>query len=242
MTKALLFAGSLFVAAGCNAFEQNPDRTTVKIKDQVVIKPPADVLTSSVGLTVKARIPKIIKDLDGQLSVNRKVEKIRDALPPTVRAFEVLNYHLSVAVANGTLRAEKYVEFLAEILPKLATNAATATGLAKRTEWIRQSNELGKNETLRLKVPGARKKGDLIEVFLGFLAPRTDGHHQLYLRTKHPCGRWTGDPAINVHVANQSGFKICVLKLTEDAKELEFVATADTPGKIRQAVLRVRTP
>ncbi len=106
----------LVVVVAC-AGPSERKRQEIKGPDGVVytcFEPPPSVMTSEVVGAVDASFTEVVELLEANISIESKYERIREELPE-LQAFEVLEFRLCVARANGSLGSTEYQEFLAMV-------------------------------------------------------------------------------------------------------------------------------
>lgn len=121
MFRRLIFVQLVFMCL--IAYRCSDSRTLVKRsqpngEEIVCVQPPKDVVSKETAFRLEGKLPKIIDIVKAEISVERKVERIR-AETQGVQAFEIIEYRLCMAHANGLIDATTYKDFLKDILPKL---------------------------------------------------------------------------------------------------------------------------
>ena len=96
----------------CSLLRPDP----IIIKEVTCIKPPEDVVIRNAEASVDLTVKKIGQLLKASSSVRLDPVRVRE-ISNDVNDFEVVEYRMCVAYANGIVSREQYSKFLTEFLP-----------------------------------------------------------------------------------------------------------------------------
>lgn len=115
LNRIVLFVLIFILMLSC----YDPNRRKLRVINGITcVEPPPTVLKSSSAIKIDASMPSILEAIKASTTVETKFERIR-SVTVGVTDFEVLEYRMCVAYANGAISSEQYNDFINKILPDL---------------------------------------------------------------------------------------------------------------------------